>query len=820
MPVLLLGRTLLEPADMSDAPKDPPENDATRKDATTAHDHDDRPETTEPPKENLIHFNPWRDFNDAVPVADVFGDEPDPEQIAQFMEVVFGYCDGLIPVRSFIDKGQGIDGRPHNIWIEASENTTDKMTTFSNWASREGAAVYVIPGTVAAAGQAKAAEVLQMQAVVVDIDNGDIAAKRAHLERHLGPPTMVVESGGITAEGQRKAHVWWKLTEPAEGSDLARVTRLRGDIAAKVGGDMHFRSAHQPIRVAGSVYYKNNLKTQVQIVELNAERERDLGEFIETVADMPPAPGVNLAPDFTTTDKPRADDVLVTPVREGGQDDWSRFEGASAAIGYFIRMVHDGRLSKDEGWEAICGYNAAMLRPQWPVERLKRETERLWAIHVEKHGPPLIRLDSAAPVPDEMPTFTLGALLDDTTPMPADIIAPRVLTPGGLLVLGGAPKVGKSDLLISWLVHMAAGQPFLGFTPPRPLRIFYLQAEIQYHYLRERMQQISLPPRLLTAARDNLVATPKLKMLLDTEGSVHVAQAIRRAFPAEPIDIICIDPIRNLFDGGPEGGGENDNGAMMFFLKDRVEVLRDHINPDCGVILVHHTKKLSKQQVKDDPFLALSGASALRGFYTSGLILHRPDEESSQRRLEIELRNGPALAAKLVDKENDAWVEINPMNERLVRKEVGAKLDAERLRKHDVILGMLLDEAVGERLYTGMQFCESFENRGGLGSKHTIRERLSVLATKGFVKFLRDPSAFGFPITRSRFGYLCVEGMQFGAPIEHVDQVTGEVTTETRPVLPSHFKCPQSGLSLEVENPAVWVYPEGLDDDLSHMSEA
>ena len=70
--------------------------------------------------------------------------------------------------------------------------------------------------------------------------------------------------------------------------------------------------------------------------------------------------------------------------------------------------------------------------------------------------------------------------------MPEDIIAPRLLTPGGLLVLGGAPKVGKSDFLISLLVHMAAGVPFLGFTPPRALRVFYLQAEIQYHYLRER----------------------------------------------------------------------------------------------------------------------------------------------------------------------------------------------------------------------------------------------------------------------------------------------------------------------------------------------
>jgi len=818
MPFMPVVRALLEAACMTDAPKEPPMSPDTPIPPDTAEepsmstDHDTAlPGAPEPPVDNLVHFNPWRDFNDAAPMADVFGDEPDPEQIARFMEVVFGYCDGLIPVRSFIDKGQGIDGRPHNIWIEADGAVADKMATFANWAAREGAAVYVIPGTVAAPGQAKSADILQMQTVVVDIDTGDIAAKRAHLERHLGPPTMVVESGGITSGGQRKAHVWWKLTEPAEGTDIARLTRLRGDIAAKVGGDMHFRSAHQPIRVAGSVYYKNNLKTQVRIVEMNAGRDRDLGEFIEAVADMPPAPGVTLAPDFTAPDKPRVDEVLVTPVREGGQDDWSRFEGASAAIGYFIRMVHEGRLSKDEGWEAICGYNAAMLRPQWPVERLKRESERLWAIHVEKHGPPIIRLDSAAPVPDEIPAFTLGALLDDQSPMPADIIAPRVLTPGGLLVLGGAPKVGKSDLLISWLVHMAAGQPFLGFAPPRPLRIFYLQAEIQYHYLRERMQQVTLPARVLAAARDNLVATPKLKMLLDTEGSVRVAQAIRHAFPADPVDIICIDPIRNLFDGGPDGGGENDNAAMMFFLKDRVEVLRDHINPDCGVILVHHTKKLSKQQVKDDPFLALSGASSLRGFYTSGLILHRPDEDNPQRKLEIELRNGPALAPKLIDKVRGEWVEINPINERLVRAETGAKQDAERDRKRDVILALLFDEAAEGRLYTSTQFGAAFENKNGLGSQYTIRERLGVLATKGFVKFRRDVAEHGYPKTQSHFGYLCVEGMRLGGDFV-VDPDTGEVLDEGVPVLPSHFKCAQSGRAKDVENPSVWVWPEGLDE--------
>ena len=60
----------------------------------------------------------------------------------------------------------------------------------------------------------------------------------------------------------------------------------------------------------------------------------------------------------------------------------------------------------------------------------------------------------------------------------------------------------------------------------------------------------------------------------------RVARAVQTAFPDAPPDILCVDPIRNLFDGGPDGGGENDNTAMMFFLKERVEVLRDHIDPE------------------------------------------------------------------------------------------------------------------------------------------------------------------------------------------------------------------------------------------------
>lgn len=399
--------------------------------------------------------------------------------------MVFDYCDGLIPVRSFVEKGQGLEGKPNNIWIDADGSAAEKLVTFANWAGREGAAVYVIPGTVAESGQAKSADVAAMQAIVVDIDTGDVGGKLAYLTQHLGEPSLVVESGGRTAEGAQKLHVWWKLSEPATGSDVEQVCALRGTIASKVAGDTHFRSAHQPIRVPGTIYHKGGNQRLVQILRHKSGHEVDLAAIAEAVAAMPAMPGIGS--DAAVPDaKPSISDVLTTAVHEGGADSWSRFEGASAAIGHFIRQVHEGRISPDEGWEAM-----------------------------------------------------------------------------------------------------------------------------------------------------------------------------------------------------------------------------------------------------------------------------------SMRKLEIELRNGPALPAKLIDKVGGQWVELNPMNERLVRKEVGARFDAERIRKHDVILGMLLDEAAAGRLFTVTQFTEKFENKGGLGSKFTIRDRISVLATKGFVKFLRDGTPFGYPAVRSRYGYLCVEGMTF-----------------------------------------------------------
>jgi len=409
-------------------------------------------------------------------------------------------------------------------------------------------------------------------------------------------------------------------------------------------------------------------------------------------------------------------------------------------------------------------------------------------------------LNTAKSSDPKLPSFTISEFLNDETPMPEDLISPRLLTPGGLLLIGGAPKVGKSDFLINFLIHMAAGESFLGLKPPRPLRIFYLQAEIGYHYMRERIKKLKVSKEIIRKASSNLVSTTNIQMILNDDGVDTVYKTIAHNFPNQKIDILCIDPIRNLFDGGAPNSSENDNNAMLFFLQNRIEKLRSMLNPDMGIILCHHTKKIKKKEVEEDPFQAFSGAGSLRSFYSSGLILHRPDELDSRINLYFELRNGSSIPRKIVEKEDNKWVELNPYSERLIKQDYGSKLDAERHRKSDVVLDLIAEEALKGNLYTSNQFAEKFESKASLGGNKTIRERISVLATKGYIKFTNEATSLGYERCRSKYGLICVENMEFT-----------NNSGSKQSVLPTHFKCPNTGAALPVENNKIWVLHEEVE---------
>jgi hypothetical protein len=170
------------------------------------------------------------------------------------------------------------------------------------------------------------------------------------------------------ADGQRKLHLYWRLTEPAEGEDVAKVCRARHMIASKVGGDPAFRSAHQPIRVVGSVHAKNGTQRLVGILGHN-EVAHDLGELVEAVVAMPPMEGQTASElDFNDAGGVRGavTELFAHRVREGGVDAAIRFDALSRVIGYWIRrcrratspgagLGRDRRLQRGAHRSALAG---------------------------------------------------------------------------------------------------------------------------------------------------------------------------------------------------------------------------------------------------------------------------------------------------------------------------------------------------------------------------------------------------------------------------------------------------------------------------------
>ncbi len=323
----------------------------------------------------------------SAPEQEVAVIRPDPTVIATYAEVVFGYCENWVPVRALAEKGAE-EAPPHTPFLEADGELAARLSQQAVWAADTGMALFVVPGTVLAPGDARAEHIVQTQVVLVDLDHGDIAAKRDHLVRHLGKPTLEVASGGVTADGARKRHLYWRLSEPAEGEDIARVCRARQMIASKVGGDPSFKSAHQPIRVAGSVHAKAGHRRLVEILHHDSV-DYDLGEITEAILAMPPMEGAVASDlDFNVAggEKSPVPELFGRRIREGGIDGTTRFDALSRVIGYWIRRCREGHLAPPEAWDEIAAYNAARIDPPWPEARLRQEAERLWERDLVRNG--------------------------------------------------------------------------------------------------------------------------------------------------------------------------------------------------------------------------------------------------------------------------------------------------------------------------------------------------------------------------------------------------------------------------------------------------
>lgn len=722
----------------------------------------------------------------------------DTQAIAHHLDLLFGWCEGFIPLRAFPEKGNA-GGRPHLEWIACADGMAEAAARFCETASGSGLAAYVIPGTVAERGKAGAADIRQMQALLIDLDDGDIEAKERLLTSHIGTPSLVIESGGATPEGRAKLHLYWKLSEPVDGEELRTLLDMRRIIAEAAGGDMHFASAHQPIRLAGSIYRKHGVNRPVRIREHHA-LEYHLDELAERcrARSKPETPAHNGHPflDFNHARVP-VETVLSTRVRENGADGWTRFEGISRVIGHWLRRFHEGSISQEQAKEEIYAYNSACLIPPWPPERVQAEIERLWKKHCAEHGEPKPVSNTASPPAVEY--FTARQTLAEPAAIPFDIVGPRVLTPGGLWLIAGPPKVGKSDFLLSLFTHAAAGLDFLCFTVSRPLRIFYAQAELERPYLQERYQRIIGQNKdAFASGLDNLVMTSRFHFQLDEAGVEAIADAVNSAFDGG-VDVIALDPFRNLFQAGLSGG--DVNAELMAFFRLRMEKLLAKTNPQAGLVLVHHTNKIPGKMLVEDPMAAISGGGAMLSYPSALMVMNRAEhEEQPGVTCWFDLRYGPAIPTSTFIRDGGGWKQTGQHDMRLVRQRWGEMNDKEQARKRLAILEFIYAEAKQGKLYTAESLSLALAGRMGLGSHYTIRNLIRLYESKGFIRFIDNRKAVEYALAKSSspLGYLCVEGMR---------RESGDDAPEL-PYLPTHYRCPRSGqvFDLAPEEINAWHY--------------
>jgi hypothetical protein len=318
-------------------------------------------------------------------------------------------------------------------------------------------------------------------------------------------------------------------------------------------------------------------------------------------------------------------------------------------------------------------------------------------------------------------------MFEDHTPRPPYRI-PGLWRSGDNAVVAGPAKSLKSFLVQDMALADALCRPLLDFPAPDvPAKVAIVQAEMPLHESRARLQRHPLvidayqtkEGRELLAR--NLLITDRLQgVRYDQRGLVEVADYIE-ANHGKPGTLIT-DSLSAVY----ARDSEDDNAQMNDWLGEVTAYFRGRFGDELVIVFVHHTAKLSVQNMKNDPFIAIRGASALRGWYSAGLVMHRDPEDmaSSRRYLHFELRGDVEPPSKLLDFDGAT---LRVSDER--PEKPSGDVPADWWQR---VQAKLITEAnQGQRVHTASSFGLDFGGRGEAFEvgQNTLRSRLKHEST-------------------------------------------------------------------------------------------
>lgn len=197
------------------------------------------------------------------------------------------------------------------------------------------------------------------------------------------------------------------------------------------------------------------------------------------------------------------------------------------------------------------------------------------------------------------------------------------LLPAGTYLLAGAPKIGKSFLVLQMAYQVSMGAPFLGFSS----RLLYLALEDTCERLQKRLAQ-------MTEQDSEHLILSVFSETLDEGLTERLSD-----FWSEHTDtvLIIIDTLQRVRGRTPDNGSYAADYDTLARLKEFSDTY------GVTVLVVHHTRK----EGAEDVFNMISGTNGLMGAADGALLLHKDKRTASDAVLEVVGRDQPQLRLHL-----------------------------------------------------------------------------------------------------------------------------------------------------------------------------
>jgi len=226
-----------------------------------------------------------------------------------------------------------------------------------------------------------------------------------------------------------------------------------------------------------------------------------------------------------------------------------------------------------------------------------------------------------------------------------ELLKHRFLCRRGGLLLVGQTGMGKSSLAMQFMIKWGLGHPAFGIEPARQIKSLLIQAENDDGDLAEMKFGVFNGLNLSEADQEAACRRILVKQECSHTGDELCSRVLEPLLTEHKPDLLWIDPALAYI-----GGDMNSAKDVGQFLRhDLAPLIAKH---NCGVVIIHHTNKISRDPEKQlvDPAYLGAGSAEWINWCRCMLALRKTDVDNLYEL--IAAKRGARLKWKAADGEN------------------------------------------------------------------------------------------------------------------------------------------------------------------------